>query len=74
MTYTNFREYTDLEDLLADMRADTFNEWEISGLPTFGGDEPSDTAEVWSWDETRLIVGTDCRNFEIINRTDWVNS
>jgi hypothetical protein len=32
MTYTNFREYTDLEDLLADMRADTFNEWEISGL------------------------------------------
>ena len=74
MTYTNFREYTDLEDLLADMRADTFNEWEISGLPNFGGTEPSDTAEVWSWDATRLIVGTDCRNFEIINRTHWVNS
>ena len=66
--------YKNLEELLTAMRADTFDEWEMSGLPTFGGTEPSDTAEVWSWDETRLIVGTDCPNFEIINRPDWVNS
>ena len=63
--------YKNLEELLTAMRADTFDEWEISGLPNFGGDEPSDTAEVWSWDETRLIVGTDLLNFEIVNRDDF---
>lgn len=25
-------------------------------LPTFGGDEPKDTAGVWSWDRDRLLV------------------
>lgn len=27
-------------------------------LPTFGGEEPADTAGIWSWDATRLLVGT----------------
>lgn len=30
----------------------------MSKLPTFGGDEPDDTAGVFSWDETRLLVQT----------------
>ena len=38
------------------------------GLPTFGGEEPDDTSEVWSWDETRLLVGTCADDIEIINR------
>ena len=25
-------------------------------LPTFGGSEPKDTGDVWSWDETHLLV------------------
>jgi hypothetical protein len=27
-------------------------------LPVFGGSEPESTSGVWSWDETRLLVGT----------------
>lgn len=27
-------------------------------LPTYGGDEPRGTDLVWSWDESRLLVGT----------------
>lgn len=34
-----------------------FGEIDFSELPKFGGDEPSDTGEVWSWDETRLLIG-----------------
>jgi hypothetical protein len=42
------------------------NEWE--NLPTFGGEEPKDTGEIWSWDKTRLIVGTCKNDIEIIDR------
>jgi hypothetical protein len=37
-------------------------------LPTFGGDEPEDTARVWSWDEKRLLVGTCADDFEVVYR------
>ncbi len=40
-------------------------------LPTFGGSEPSNTQECWSWDETHLIVGTCSADVEIISRSDW---
>lgn len=30
---------------------------DMTSLPTFGGPEPADTTGVWSWDETRLLVG-----------------
>lgn len=42
---------------------------DLTSLPTFGGKEPSDTMGVWSWDETRLLVGEG--KFKIINREDW---
>ena len=29
---------------------------DFSNLPTFGGKEISDTAEVWSWDETDILI------------------
>lgn len=28
-----------------------------ASLPTFGGDAPADTAGIWSWDATHLLVG-----------------
>lgn len=31
---------------------------DICALPTFGGEPPADTQEVWSWDEDNLLVGT----------------
>lgn len=40
--------------------------WE--NLPTFGGAEPDDTAEIWSWDEQRLLAGWD---LEIVPRGEW---
>tara|TARA_R110002126_G_scaffold262748_1_gene405651 strand:+ start:267 stop:614 length:348 start_codon:yes stop_codon:yes gene_type:complete len=30
---------------------------DITDLPTFGGEAPPSTAEVWSWDEGHLLVG-----------------
>ncbi len=40
-------------------------------LPTFGGKEPADTSEVWSWDATHLIVGTCVKDIEIISQDNW---
>jgi hypothetical protein len=36
--------------------------------PTFGGSEPADTREVWSWDETHLIVGAGVDVWRIVPR------
>ncbi|MBK5247507.1 MAG: hypothetical protein JJE49_09615 [Peptostreptococcaceae bacterium] len=47
----------------------TQGQWSTS-LPTFGGTEPSDTEGIWSWDETRLIVGTCASDLQIISRID----
>jgi hypothetical protein len=43
-----------------------FEDW--ADLPTFGGVAPSDTSEIWSWDETHLLVGTWSGDLEIIPR------
>ena len=45
---------------------DQLDDW--SDFPTFGGPEPEDTAEIWSWDDTRLMVGICSQSMEIINR------
>lgn len=66
---------TSLEMLLEEMKnyqaPENSNGDEWCNLPTFGGIEPNDTQEVWSWDEKRLIVGTCRDDIEIINREDW---
>lgn len=41
-----------------------------TSLPTFGGAEPASTLEVWSWDETRLLVGTCADDLQIVDRDD----
>ena len=46
---------------------DQHGQWSTD-LPTFGGDEPENTDGVWSWDETRLIVGTCSDDVEIVSR------
>lgn len=40
-------------------------------LPTFGGAEPRNTVGVWSWDETRLLVGEGRDDLRIIDREEW---
>ena len=43
-------------------------------LPTFGGREPANTMEVWSWDEKRLLVGSCAEDLEIVERGDFRGS
>lgn len=40
-------------------------------LPTFGGGEPADTVGVWSWDPTRLLVGTCANDLRIVHRAAY---
>ena len=46
---------------------DQHGQW-LSDMPTFGGSEPEDTRAVWSWDETRLLLGTCTDDLEIVDR------
>ncbi len=41
-------------------------------LPTYGGHDPRNTAEVWSWDEKRVLVGTCADDLTIYSREDWL--
>jgi len=67
---TKFENATNLDELLAALRAAEAAarvlaestgsepvEIDIDNLPVFGGETPANTAGVWSWDETRLLVG-----------------
>ena len=49
--------------------ASMFEDW-TSDIPTFGGDEPRDTSETWSWDETHLLVGSCAGDLELVPRVD----
>lgn len=50
--------YTKMEDLGVDM----------TSLPVYGGDEPSDTREIWSWDATHLLVSGEGGRFTLTPR------
>jgi hypothetical protein len=41
---------------------------DFGSLPSFGGAEPADTFGVWSWDETRLLIGSCSDDFRIVAR------
>lgn len=59
-----------LEDLLA--LFGNLDDRTATELPTFGGEEPAGgTSEVWSWDETRLLVGTCASDLRIVARSEW---
>lgn len=46
----------------------------VDPLPIFGGEEPADTMDIGSWDETRLLVGTCAQDLQIVARKDWRQS
>lgn len=66
-------EITNLDELCEAMRngdprcLDRDGQW-VDSLPTFGGEEPTDTLEVWSWDASRLLVGTCADDLKIVDR------
>lgn len=59
-----------LDTLFEMMKNDdeTLADWDK--LPTFGGPEMDDTIETWSWDATRMIVGTCSDDIAIVERED----
>lgn len=53
---------TNLKELIIELRnmsADELAAVDMTSLPTFGGEEPTNMAGVWSWEETSLLVGDD---------------
>jgi hypothetical protein len=46
-----------------------YGDW--SSLPVFGGKEPKNTIQIWSWDEHDLIVGTCSSDIKIISREEY---
>ena len=62
-----------LADLAATVNALTDSEgseYDLTSLPTFGGDEPSDTTGIWSWDADSLLIG-EGRPFKIVSRAEY---
>lgn len=58
-----------LDALLTLLRSgDGLSERDMTSLPTYGGAEPASTSGVWSWDATRLLVGTCADDFRIVDR------
>ncbi|MHA1572839.1 MAG: hypothetical protein ACTSX8_02495 [Alphaproteobacteria bacterium] len=54
---------TELMDAVVDGRVELTDD-----MPSFGGEEPDCTAEVWSWDATHLLVGTHAGDLAIVTR------
>ncbi len=60
---TNLDELLDVLNSMEDSR-----DVDMTSLPTFGGDEPSNTMGVWSWDATQMIIGTGS-DYQIVDRS-----
>lgn len=54
---TAIKNAASLDELLDVLRAHDTRDADLSDLPTFGGEEPSDTMGIFSWDEGRLLIG-----------------
>lgn len=59
-----------LDELYEMMKNDDPNLPEWDSLPTFGGPDIDNTTGIWSWDETRKIVGTCSDDIKIVDRDD----
>jgi len=68
-----FHEIASLEDLLEYLKNwnDEYTQSHMADLPVFGGEEPSNTSEIWSWDNDNLLVGTCSEDFRICSRKEW---
>ena len=60
-----------LDQLLSYIQTEEVSDTDMSDLPTFGGDTPSDTMGIWSWDQDRLLIGTCADDYEIVERLFW---
>lgn len=69
-------DFADLDDLYQKMLVNhpstlnRFGQWS-SDLPNFGGEDLAGNDGVWSWDETRLIIGEFAGDLAIITREEY---
>lgn len=69
-TQAKVNDCTTLDELLDVLQGmEDSRDVDMTSLPTFGGTEPKDTSGIWSWDKTRLIIGTGS-DYEIVDRDD----
>jgi hypothetical protein len=60
-----------LETILSIYQDGQSEEIQMDNLPVFGGKTPDNTAGVWSWDETHLLVGdSGFDDLRIVKRND----
>jgi hypothetical protein len=57
-----------LRDVKRVMQNYILSDRQLSMMPTFGGEEPEDTSEVWSWDEYNLLIGCGVDDLKIVPR------
>lgn len=73
--FNAFSEVQNLQELLEFLKVFSFEIFDglvnYAELPIFGGKEPEDTTEIWSWDKNNLIVGNSAYDFKIISRVEW---
>ena len=62
-----------LRTIVEAMDSDEFDRWGPE-LPTFGGEAPENTDDVWSWDKARLLVTNYNCGFQIVDRAEWGRS
>lgn len=65
-----------LDALLAYLQSpagEALSDRDWTNLPTFGGSDPRNTREVWSWDARRLLVGTCADDLRIVPRPRMVS-
>lgn len=71
MTSTKLQaRYTSLDALYEAVKSgalDGIEDW--TDLPVYGGEGPRDTSEVWSWDASRLMVGTCKDDMGLVERS-----
>lgn len=61
---------TTLDALYEILTTTTDHGLDWTDLPVFGGEEPRDTSGIWSWDQTRLLVGTCAGDLRIVDRDE----
>lgn len=52
----------------------SYQDWQnldLSDLPTFGGEAPSQTFMAWSWDEDNVLAGNGPSDWEIVPRSEF---
>jgi len=67
---SGYQKPQNLDDLFVQMKEDNPNLPTWDNLPIFSNRPIEHTIKVWSWDDTRMIVGTCAEDLMIVPRED----